>query len=164
MTARPTSPSGPRMGRRALLISGASVAATAALAPLARRLRRRPVFIARHQQYDHRLTQTIEDGLQATDVDLAALRGRKVLLKPNMVEPRRDAPHMTTHPMVILAAVEVFRKHGAEVTVGECAGEWPEAGPTSTALASPKSSTRARPSGAIRTLAGLRSRWTTPLS
>jgi uncharacterized protein (DUF362 family) len=45
-----------------------------------------------------------------------------VLLKPNLVEPTRDVPHMTTHPVVILAAAEVFRAWGASVAVGEGPG------------------------------------------
>jgi uncharacterized protein (DUF362 family) len=58
----------------------------------------------------------------ATGLSPEALRGRRVLLKPNMVEPTRAAPHMTTHPAIVLAAAEVFRSWGAEVTVGEGPG------------------------------------------
>ena len=49
-------------------------------------------------------------------------RGKRVLLKPNMVEPSRKIPHMTTHPAVVVAAAEVFRGWGAQVTVGEAPG------------------------------------------
>ena len=49
-------------------------------------------------------------------------RGKRVLLKPNLVEPSRDCPHMTTHPAMIVAAAEVFRGWGADVTVGEGPG------------------------------------------
>ena len=51
-----------------------------------------------------------------------SVRGKRVLLKPNLVEPTRDCPHMTTHPAMILAAAEVFRGWGASVTVGEGPG------------------------------------------
>jgi uncharacterized protein (DUF362 family) len=80
------------------------------------------VFLARGQRYDGPLEQTIADGLIATGVEPAALRGRKVLLKPNLVEPSRLAPHVTTHPAMIVAAAEVFRRWGAEVAVGEAPG------------------------------------------
>ncbi len=50
------------------------------------------------------------------------IRGRRVLLKPNLVEPSRARPHMTTHPSVVLAAVEVFQRWGATVVVGEAPG------------------------------------------
>ena len=81
-----------------------------------------PVFLARGQRYDGPLKQTIRDGLMATGIDPAALRGRKVLLKPNLVEPSRLTPHVTTHPAMIVAAAEVFRHWGAKVAVGEAPG------------------------------------------
>lgn len=81
-----------------------------------------PVFFARGQRYDGPLEQTIRDGLLATGIEPAALRGRKVLLKPNLVEPSRQSPQVTTHPAMILAAAEVFRQWGADVAVGEAPG------------------------------------------
>jgi len=80
------------------------------------------VFIAKNQTYAGDLVRTIRDGLLATGLVAASLLGKRVLLKPNMVEPTRDCPHMTTHPAVILAAAEVFRSWGAKVTVGEGPG------------------------------------------
>ncbi|MHC4181617.1 MAG: DUF362 domain-containing protein, partial [Planctomycetota bacterium] len=92
--------------------------------PLVRRLFRapKPVFLARGQRYGGPLAKTIREGLRAVGLDAARLRGRRVLLKPNLVEPIREAPHMTTHPAVVLAAAEVFRGWGAEVIVGEAPG------------------------------------------
>jgi uncharacterized protein (DUF362 family) len=114
-----------KLDRRALL-AGAGVAAVGAIGlPLARRIwaQKQPVFLAGGQRYDvASLETTIAEGLAAVGFDLAAMRGRNVLLKPNLVEPRRDAPHMTTHPAVVLATADVFRRHGAEVRVGEAPG------------------------------------------
>jgi len=81
-----------------------------------------PVFIARGQRYDGDLVTTIRDGLLATGVDVAWLRGRRVLLKPNMVEPHRSRPQMTTNPAVLHAAIEVFLKWGCQIVVGEAPG------------------------------------------
>jgi uncharacterized protein (DUF362 family) len=81
-----------------------------------------PVFLARNQRYDGPLVETITAGLLAVGFDTAWVRGRKVLLKPNMVEPTRAAPQITTNPFVVLAAAEVFRRWGAEVAVGEAPG------------------------------------------
>lgn len=86
------------------------------------RANKAPVFIARHQQYAEGLRQTITDGLLAVGVDPTGFSGKRVLLKPNLVEPMRAIPHMTTHPAVIVAAAEVFRSWGAEVVVGEAPG------------------------------------------
>ena len=110
--------------RRALLIgTGAAVAGIVALPWLRRAMQlTAPVFVARHQRYDGPLEQTIREGLLATGLDPAGLRGKIVLLKPNLVEPTRKAPQMTTHPAVIVAAAEVFRRWGADVVVGEGPG------------------------------------------
>lgn len=83
---------------------------------------RASVFVARNQRYDAALVNTIRDGLLASGVDPNWVAGRKVLLKPNMVEPTKKIPHMTTHPAMIVAAAEVFRTWGASVTVGEAPG------------------------------------------
>jgi uncharacterized protein (DUF362 family) len=80
------------------------------------------VFIAKNQTYDGELVRTIRDGLSACGLVSSSIQGKRVLLKPNMVEPIREAPHMTTHPAVVLAAAEVFRTWGADVTVGEAPG------------------------------------------
>jgi uncharacterized protein (DUF362 family) len=79
-------------------------------------------FIARNQTYNGPLARTIRDGLIATGIDPAGLRGRNVLLKPNMVEPSRLAPHVSTHPSVVVATAEVFQRWGAKVLVGEGPG------------------------------------------
>jgi uncharacterized protein (DUF362 family) len=110
--------------RRSLLIAtGVAVAGVLGL-PLIKRAfaSRQPVFIARNQRYDGPLQKTIEDGLLATGLTPQQFRGKRVLLKPNLVEPTRNSPQMTTNPVVVLAAAEVFRNWGAEVTVGEGPG------------------------------------------
>ncbi len=114
----------PRVDRRTWLITGGAAAAAAVAAPLLRNaLRpRASVFIARNQRYSHSLATTIRDGLVATGSRPELFRGKRVLLKPNMVEPSRAIPHMTTHPAVVVAAAEVFRDWSADVTVGEAPG------------------------------------------
>jgi uncharacterized protein (DUF362 family) len=103
-----------------------TAAATAGILgyPLLRRITRpkEPVFLGREPSYGGSLTRTIQDGLAAVEFDPAWVRGRRVLLKPNLVEPTRQAPHLTTHPAVVLAAAEVFRRWGADVFVGEGPG------------------------------------------
>ena len=115
---------GPRVDRRALLIGAGAAVAGAIGYPLVRGALapRVPVFLARNQRYDGSLEATIRDGLLATGFEGERIRGRKVLLKPNMVEPARDRPQMTTHPAVVLAAAAVFRRWGAQVVVGEGPG------------------------------------------
>ncbi|TWU41089.1 DUF362 domain-containing protein [Novipirellula artificiosorum] len=116
------SPSQP--DRRGFLVATAATAATAAGAGylVHRSQRKSSVFIARHQSYTGELVRTIRDGLLACEFDPGTIRGKRVLLKPNLVEPSRLSPQMTTHPIVIQAAVEVFRGWDADVTVGEGPG------------------------------------------
>ncbi len=110
--------------RRAVLaLGGAAIACAAgakavrwAIAP------RAEVFVARNQKYDRDLETTIQDGLLSCGYQAKQFAGKRVLLKPNLVEPCREIPHMTTHPAMIVAASEVFRRWGATVRVGEAPG------------------------------------------
>jgi len=49
------------------------------------------------------------------------IRGKRVLLKPNLVEFEPDSP-INTHPVLVHAAVEAFRAFGADVAIGEGPG------------------------------------------
>src|SRR5688572_15482580 len=121
---RATQPPPAGLDRRALLIGGGA----AALGLIGYRVinpPRRPtaaVFIAKGQSYSADLARTISDGLAACGLVPQQWRGKRVLLKPNLVEPTRACPHMTTHPAMILATADVFRRWGATVTVGEAPG------------------------------------------
>jgi uncharacterized protein (DUF362 family) len=112
------------VSRRTLLAAGGAAAIGITGLSIARRtwLPTAPVFIAGGQRYDGALADVIRSGLVACAVRPEWFRGKKVLLKPNMVEPSRAIPHMTTHPAVIVAAADVFRNWGAEVIVGEAPG------------------------------------------
>jgi uncharacterized protein (DUF362 family) len=114
----------PQFDRRALLLGGgATLAGLLGLGAIRSLFRQRSsAFIASGQRYDGNLVQTIRDGLVATGFDPGGIRGKRVLLKPNMVEPTRTAPHMTTHPAMVQAAAEVFRRWDAHVVVGEGPG------------------------------------------
>ena len=112
---------GPSVTRRTAMAAGGLAAAGLVGVALARS-RREPVFIAKNQRYDGDLVATIRDGLHSVGVNADRIAGKRVLLKPNLVEPTRKIPHMTTHPAVILAAAEVFRGWGATVRVGEGPG------------------------------------------
>lgn len=110
--------------RRALLVGGGTALAGALACGWikSRRQAPAPVFVAKGQRYDGPIEQTIRDGIVACGLDRQWIAGRRVLLKVNLVEPTRTAPHMTTHPAMVLAAAEVFRRWGAEVVIGEASG------------------------------------------
>ena len=52
-------------------------------------------------------------------IDLSQAKGKRVLLKPNVGRVSRPRQGVNTDPMVVAAAIDVFRKAGAEVVVGE---------------------------------------------
>lgn len=52
-------------------------------------------------------------------VDLGPVRGKRVLLKPNMGRVAAAGSGIVTHPEVVAAAIDAFREAGAEVSVGE---------------------------------------------
>ena len=113
-----------RPTRRTVLAVGGAAAATVVGWDLAERALalKANVFVARNQRYDGPLAQTIRDGLLECGISPEIFRGKKVLLKPNLVEPSRSRPQMTTNPATVIAAYEVFRGWGASVAVGEAPG------------------------------------------
>jgi len=131
MTASPStnttpSPAGEALvlDRRLLLIGGGVALAGLATYGVSRKLLQpnAPVFIASGQRYDGPLERTIRDGFLATGLATEQLHGKRVLLKPNLVEPTKKSPHMTTHPAMVQAAAAVFRGWDADVIVGEGPG------------------------------------------
>lgn len=85
--------------------------------------RRADVVIAAASNYHADLTGLILDGLRTLGFDRNAIRGKRVLLKPNLVDTALRASHVNTNPAVILAAVEAFRRLDAgHVLVGEGQG------------------------------------------
>lgn len=123
----PSGASGSRLRRRDMLLGAAALLGVAgagkALWEDAEHLCRAPVVVAKAASYDASLTDVIARGLKELGVDRDAVRGKSVLLKPNLVEPAAEAPHINTHPAFVRAVVEVFRRFDArEVFVAEGQG------------------------------------------
>ncbi len=121
----PNLPAGP--SRRAFMAGAGLLAAGTASALAIRRGdesgRRADVVVAKAASYDLDLAPIVRDGLAELGLGPAWARGKSVLLKPNLVEPSRSAPHINTHPAVVRAVAEVFRSWGArEVFVAEGQG------------------------------------------
>jgi uncharacterized protein (DUF362 family) len=123
----PAEPASRPFGRRDLLLGATTLLGLAgvgkALWDDAERFHRAPVVVARAMAYDATLVDVIGRGLAELGIDRDRIRGKSVLLKPNLVEPAAEAPHINTHPAFIRAAIEVFRKLDArEVFVAEGQG------------------------------------------
>lgn len=119
-------PLGEQSRRDFLLSAGRAglVGAAGSLVPGCSRLGAAPaVFIGKAAHYRAELAGLIRDGLREVGVSAAEIRGKRILLKPNLVEPRRDAPQITTHPAVVYGAAAAFADLGAsEVVVAEGSG------------------------------------------
>ena len=107
--------------RRDFIVGSAALAAgTSVAAPfflpryhVDRRPKRSRVAILHVEQYSQKLDEILAAGLQLFRIDV---RGKKVVLKPNLVDyALGDA--INTHPLLVLAAAEFFRGIGAQSVV-----------------------------------------------
>ena len=81
------------------------------------------VFIGKAKDYQSDISSVIVAGLKELKIGQDQLKGKRILLKPNLVESHVGQIHVTTHPLVIRGAVEAFLKLGAShVIVGEGPG------------------------------------------
>src|SRR5262245_31338728 len=107
------------MNRRSLL-SGVAIAATGGLVVRqhwqSQIPRRRPpmsrVAILRCDRYDL-APGVVDDGFRLIT---PPVRGKRVLLKPNLVEYSSAAP-INTHPMLIASVIDALYRHGADSVV-----------------------------------------------
>jgi len=80
-------------------------------------------FIGRASDYRADFGQLIGAGLQELGWGPAQIRQKRVLLKPNLVEPHAQAEQINTHPQVVRGAAEAFLRMGArQVLVAEGPG------------------------------------------
>jgi uncharacterized protein (DUF362 family) len=104
------------MRRRDFLVASGA----AALAGCGRKAPGPPaqVSIARAPRYDQSLYATVREIVAQHGLDV---RGKNVLLKPNLVEFEPTST-INTHPMLVHAVYEAFRSMGAQVQIAEGPG------------------------------------------
>jgi len=104
-----------------LLAAPAAAASVAALSSCARKpavRARARVQITRAAAYSQDIYETMRGVLAAHKLNV---RGRRVVLKPNLVEFEPDSV-INTHPMLVHATLEAFRELGASVAICEGPG------------------------------------------
>ncbi len=80
-------------------------------------------FIAKVPGYQSDIATVICAGLRQLGISPNEIKGKRILLKPNLVETEPASIHINTHPLVVRGAVEAFLKFGASrVTVAEGPG------------------------------------------
>ncbi len=116
----PLSPS-----RRRLILgaTGALAAATGGFqAWTVLRQPRARVLQMRCDRYDDDLVARVREGIRAFPATVAAIKGARIVLKPNLVEVHPDRP-INTDPRLIAATAAAFLEEGArQVTVAEGPG------------------------------------------
>ena len=70
-------------------------------------------FVAQVKDYQRDISGIIITGFQELGIDRKEIRGKKILLKPNLVEPHADKRHINTHPLFVRGAAEAFLHLGA---------------------------------------------------
>jgi uncharacterized protein (DUF362 family) len=86
---------------------------------------RTETFIASVPNYNADISSIIIAGMRELNVLPEEIRGKTILLKPNLVEPHRTATHINTHPLMVRGAVEAFLNlEAGRVIVGEGSGHY----------------------------------------
>ena len=113
--------------RQLLLVGAAGLAMGSGLLLVPKRLFRMPqhaeTFVAKVDRYQMDIADAITRGIRELGVNPDELKGKRILLKPNLVETASAAPHINTHPLVLRGAIEAFLRLGAaSVMVAEGPG------------------------------------------
>jgi len=79
--------------------------------------------IAKAAEYEADVASVILSGMRELGVTPEEIKGKRILLKPNLVEPRANTVHVNTHPLIVQGAAEAFLSLGAaSVIVAEGSG------------------------------------------
>jgi uncharacterized protein (DUF362 family) len=107
--------------RQLLLVGAAGLAMGSGLLLVPKRYFRMPqhaeAFVAKVDHYQLDVANAITRGIAELGVSPQALKGKRILLKPNLVETASGAPHINTHPLVLRGAIEAFLKLGASAVM-----------------------------------------------
>jgi uncharacterized protein (DUF362 family) len=104
--------------RRDMLRAGAAgILLGSGLLLIPRRYLRMPqeaqTFVTKVAHYQLDIADAITRGVQELGVFPEELKGKRILLKPNLVETASGAPHINTHPLVLRGTIEAFLRLGA---------------------------------------------------
>jgi uncharacterized protein (DUF362 family) len=124
----------PARPSRRVFLGGASAIAVGGASAVAYRKAdesswRADVVVAKAANYELDLTKIVREGLLELGLGPAWVKGKSVLLKPNLVEPSKSAPQINTNPVLVRSVAEIFRSWGArEVFVAEGQGHCRDTG------------------------------------
>ena len=70
-------------------------------------------FVTKVAHYQLDIADAITRGILELGISPEELKGKRILLKPNLVETASGAPHINTHPLVLRGAIEAFLRSGS---------------------------------------------------
>jgi uncharacterized protein (DUF362 family) len=105
------------LGAGAAIVLGGGLAATLRLSARNEGGLRSDVFIGAADGYGADLPGLVLAGLSELGLTRDQVRGKRVLLKPNLVETARGEYHINTSPSLAVAAIEAFRRLDAFETI-----------------------------------------------
>jgi len=70
-------------------------------------------FVAKADHYQLDIAGILSLGMVELGIRKTEIQGKRILLKPNLVETASEAPHINTHPLVLRGAIEAFLRLGA---------------------------------------------------
>lgn len=74
-------------------------------------------FVTKVAHYQLDITDAITRGFRELGVFPEELKGKRILLKPNLVETASGAPHINTHPLILRGTIEAFLRLGASTVM-----------------------------------------------
>jgi len=78
---------------------------------------RSQAFVGKVEHYQLNIADSIVRGIRELGISSEEIRGKRILLKPNLVETALGAPHINTHPLVLRGAIEAFLRLGASAVM-----------------------------------------------
>ena len=107
--------------RQLLLLGAAGLAMGSGLLLVPKRFFRMPqhaeAFVTKVGDYQLDIADAITNGMRELGVSSEEVKGKRILLKPNLVETASGAPHINTHPLVLRGAVEALLRLGASTVM-----------------------------------------------
>ena len=74
-------------------------------------------FVTKVTHYQLNIADAISRGIQELGISPNEVKGKRILLKPNLVETASGAPHINTHPLVLRGAIEAFLRLGVSAVM-----------------------------------------------
>jgi uncharacterized protein (DUF362 family) len=70
-------------------------------------------FVAKVAHYQLDIANAISRGISELGITVEEVKGKRILLKPNLVETASGTPHINTHSLILRGAIEAFLRLGA---------------------------------------------------